>query len=284
MTGGWRIYARWMRDRRMSTVSWTVGLVLIVVLTAAFYPSLSGTAGGFSDSSATMSALLGLSSAIDPAAPLGYLWISLYANVVPMTQIAFGIALGSAAIAGDEETGTLEYMLSRPVTRATVAISRFLAAVTILVVSAVIMGLSLIASIPLFDLGDAVTTTAADGSTSTQPGATAGDVFNGTLASTAVGLGFLGIAYLLGGITGRKGSTTGIAAAIGVAGYVIYTLSSTTGALEWVTWLSPWRWYVDDAMLVLGLDWDVLLPFALAAVCFVVGTVVFVRRDLQPPK
>ena len=48
----------------------------------------------------------------------------------------------------------------------------------------------------------------------------------------AVAVGVLGLAYLLGGITGRKGVTMGTASAIAIASYVLYTLSQTTGALD----------------------------------------------------
>lgn len=61
----------------------------------------------------------------------------------------------------------------------------------------------------------------------------------------------------------------------------LYTLSEMTGDLESLTWFSPWRWYVDDAMLVNGLDWPVLLPFGTAIVGLVVGWQVFIRRDLE---
>lgn len=285
MSAGLRIYVRWMRDRRLSTVVWTLGLVAVVVMTAAFYPSLSSAGGdSLADSSGAMSTLLGLSGAIDPTSPLGYLWIGLYANVIPMTMIALGISLGSAAIAGDEETGSLEYMLSRPVTRTTIALSRFVAAITILIVTAALTALVLIISIPIFDLGDNVTSTAADGSTITQAGATASDVAAGTFAAFAVGLGFLGVSYLIGGITGRKGFTSATSASVAVGGYVLYTLSDTTDSLEALTWVSPWRWYIADAMLINGLDWDVLLPFGLAVIGLLVGWQAFTRRDLQPPK
>ena len=122
MSGGLLIYRRWLRDRRLSTAMWTLGSVLTIVATAAFYPSLSSATGeSLSESTGAMSALLGLSAGIDPSTPLGYLWISLYANVVPWVLMALGIAVGTAAVAGDEETGTLEYLLARPVTRTTIA-------------------------------------------------------------------------------------------------------------------------------------------------------------------
>lgn len=284
MRGFWLIYRRWMRDRRRSTIVWTLGLVLIIVATAAFYPSLSSSTGeSLDDSSGAMSSLMGLSPGIDPSTPLGFLWIGLYANIVPWMLMALGIALGTAAIAGDEDTGTLEYMLSRPVTRSTIAFSRFAAAFTILLIVAALSALSLIVSIPLFELGDSVTVTALDGSTSTAPGATAADAAAGTFAAFAVGLGILGVAYLVGGITGRKSVTMGVSSGLAIAGYVFYTLSEMTSSLEFLTWVSPWRWYIDDAMLINGLTWDVLLPFGLATVCLVVGWQVFLRRDLQNP-
>jgi ABC-2 type transport system permease protein len=281
---GWMVYRRWLRDRALSTVFWTVGIVLIVVASAAFYPSLSGvSSGGLDSGGSAMSSLLGLSKGIDPGSPLGFLWISLYANIYPWMLMALGVALGVAAIAGDEETGALEYLLAKPVTRTTVAFARFAGAVTILLVVSLLSGLALALSLPLFNLDQAVTSTASDGTTVTSPGATATDIFNGTFSSFAVGLGIAGVAFLLGGVTGRKSVALGGASAFAIGGYVLYTLSNMTGSLEALTWISPWRWYVDDAMSIFGLTWNVVLPFIAAAIGFVVGWLAFLRRDLQNP-
>ena len=281
---GWVVYRRWLRDRARSTIVWTVGVVLIVVASAAFYPSLKGvSSGGLDSGGSAMRSLLGLSKGIDPGSPLGFLWISLYANIYPWMLMALGVALGVAAIAGDEETGALEYLLAKPVTRTTVAFARFAGAVTILLVVSVLSGLALILSLPLFDLNNAVTSKAADGSTVTSPGATAVDIFNGTFSSFAVAMGIAGMAFLLGGVTGRKGIALGGASAFGIGGYVLYTLSNMTGSLKALTWISPWRWYVDDAMSIFGLTWSVALPFIAAMVGLLVGWLAFLRRDLQNP-
>ncbi len=278
------MYRRSLRDRRLSTLMWALGLVGVILMTAAFYSSTAdATAESLEDASGAMSTLLGLNNGIDPTSPLGFLWISLYANVVPMTLMALGIAAGTAAIAGDESTGVLEYTLARPVTRTIVALSRFAVVVTVLFVVAALTALSLSIAIPLFELGDDVTSTLADGSTVTAPGATATDIFAGTFAAFAVGVGTAGVAYLIGCVTGRRGFTIGLSSAIAVGGYVLYTLSESTGSLEALTWISPWRWYLDDAMLINGLTWDVLLPFALALVCMLGGWQALLRRDLQNP-
>ena len=277
------VYRRWMRDRCLSTIVWTTGLVVMVVLTVAFYPALGDTNELFAESGDAMNALLGLNDNIDPSSPLGYIWIGLYANVYPMTLIALGIALGTAAIAGDEDTGALEYLLSKPVTRRTVALSRFASAVTILLIVSFFSALSLVATAPLFDLTDEYSVQLTDGSTFTQPGVAPTDVAAGTIASFTVALGYLGVAFLIGAVTGRKGITVGVASGFALGGYVFFTLSDTTASLEWLSWFSPWRWYIDDAMLIDGLGAAALLPVALAAVCLVAGLGVFLRRDLQNP-
>ncbi len=284
MSASLSVYRRWMRDRRLSTASWTVGTVVIIVATAAFYPSLGAATASIADGDGggeAMSSLLGLSAGIDPSSPLGYLWISLYANILPWTLMALGVALGTAAIAGDEDTGALEYLLSGPITRTQVAFARFAAAVSILFLVSFLSGLSLVLSMPFFDLTDSVTTTASDGTATTAPGASVADIAAGTFSSFAVALGLTGIAFLIGAATGRKSITLGGASAIGIGGYVLYTLSSMTSSLDFLTWASPWRWYVDDVMLINGLTWDVALPFITAVLGLLIGWQAFLRRDLQ---
>lgn len=110
-----------------------VGLVSAV--TAAFYPSLTSTTGGGigANSSGAMSSVLGLGGGINPSSPVGFLWSANYSNQLPWLLMALGIALGTAAIAGDESEGTLEYLLATPVTRTEIAVARFADPVTITV-------------------------------------------------------------------------------------------------------------------------------------------------------
>jgi hypothetical protein len=43
-------------------------------------------------------------------------------------------------------------------------------------------------------------------------------------------------------MTGNRGHAIGVATGIAVASYVFYTLATLTGILEYLTWLSSWRW------------------------------------------
>ncbi len=275
------IYVRWLADRRRSTIVWTLGVVIVSVATAAFYPALENMSGDALASAGAMSSILGLGGGIDPSTPLGFLWAMNYSNQLPWLLMALGIALGTASIAGDEEAGTLEYLLSKPVTRTQVAMARFAGVITILLVASLFNLLAVAATAPLFDLTTATTTTASDGSTVTNPGVSFGDLVVGGIAAFSVALGSASVAFFIGAWRGRKAEAMGISAGLAVGGYVFYTLSNVTGDLEALTWLFPWRWYINDAMMINGLTTDVLLPFALAAVCLLAGWQLFLHRDLQ---
>ena len=274
------IYRRWFRDRLKSTIFWTLGLGGTIALTAAFYPALESSFADLGSQDGGVASIMGLSGGIDPSTPLGFLWSNLYANIVPWILMALAIALGTAAIAGDEESGTLEYLLSKPVTRTQVVVARFAAMVTILAVAAVVSGVLLMLVAPFVDLTGARTTTTG-GTSVTSPGLGVGNVAAGTLAAFAVGLGSGGVAFVVGAATGRKSLAMGVSTGLAVGGYLLYTLANVTNDLKVLTWLSPWRWYVDDAMLIDGLTWNVCLPFVLAAVCLVASVRLFARRDLQ---
>jgi ABC-2 type transport system permease protein len=275
------LYFGWLRSRLGSTIFWTVGVAAVLVVTAAFYPSLKNFFADFqTQSSAGISSLLGLTNGIDPSSPLGYLWSNLYSNVLPWMLMALGISLGANAIAGDEEVGTLEYTLSSAATRTQIVLTRYAGVITALFAVAAISGLVLLASAPLFDLTSASTVTI-DGTPVTNPGVDASNVAAGTFAAFAVATGVAGIAFLVGGLTGKKGRAIGVATAIAAASYVFYTLANLTGVAEPLTWLSSWRWYISRAMFINGLGWEVVLPFALAAACGCLAWVAFERRDLQ---
>jgi ABC-2 type transport system permease protein len=125
------LYVGWLRARLRSSIFWTIGVAAVLVVTAAFYPSLKNFFADFqSQGSAGVSSLLGLTNGIDPSSPLGYLWSNLYSNVLPWMLMALGISLGANAIAGDEEVGTLEYTLSSAATRAQILVTRCAGVVT----------------------------------------------------------------------------------------------------------------------------------------------------------
>ena len=189
------LYLGWLRARLRSTIFWALGMAAIVVATAAFYPALKNFFADFqAQGSAGVSSLLGLTNGIDPSSPLGYIWSNLYSNTVPWILMALGIALGAAAITGDEEAGTLEYTLSSTATRSQMLITRFAGLFTILLGVAAFSGLALLVTAPLFNLTGDMTVTI-DGKTLTNRGLGLSNVAVGTFAAFAVATAEAGIAF-----------------------------------------------------------------------------------------
>jgi len=84
------------------------------------------------------------------------------------------------------------------------------------------------------------------------------------------------LAYAVGAATGRR------CPAVGLAGYLIYSLLSLVEALAPLRYATPWYWYLQRNMLAHGVPpAAIAVPVALSAVLFAVAWVLFGRRDLR---
>ncbi len=126
MTAVWT----YLVDRRRSLIAWAVGVIALVLVMAAFYPSIRETGADFDayvDSlPESVRQTLGISGS-SIASPEGYLMSQLYSNLYPMLLLILGISMGSWAIAGAEGDGTLEMTLAAPIKRASLAWGRLVA-------------------------------------------------------------------------------------------------------------------------------------------------------------
>ncbi len=93
----------------------------MVALQVSVYPTVRDDSG-FADLTRTtrevLKELFGFGGAeFDYTSPAGYLGIELFSLMVPLLLIIAAVATGAAAIAGEEERGTLDLLLSLPLTR-----------------------------------------------------------------------------------------------------------------------------------------------------------------------
>ena len=107
--------------------------------------------------------------------------------MVPLLLLVFGIGFGANAIAGDEEKGTLGFLLTNPVPRWRVVVDKF----GVLVVSMILLGL-------FFWVGLAISASAMSINISMLKLAEA------TLGSVLLALVFASLAFLAGRIKGNK--------------------------------------------------------------------------------
>jgi ABC-2 type transport system permease protein len=254
-----------LRLRWISLVVWAVGIAALVLMIVAFYPEVRGNASLndlYSGMSPSMQALLGGS---DLTSPVGYLNTQLFAFVLPVALLVFGLGRGAASLAGEEEERTLDLLLAQPVSRASAYVQKSLA------LSVGLAVLSIAGWLPLVVLNGPVKFDL--------------PVANLTAACLQVGLMCLGLALAAQAVAawaGRKAIGLAVVSAYAVVSYIVYGLSST---VDWLVHLRPltiWRWAQLNDPLNSGFGWKELV--VLAAVCVasvIVGVALFGRRDLR---
>ena len=209
-----------------------------------------------------MQALLGGS---DLTSPVGYLNTQLFAFVLPVALLVFGLGRGAASVAGEEEERTLDLLLAQPVSRSSAYLQKSVALAVGLAI------LTWAGWLPLVALNGPVQFNL--------------PVVNLTAVSVQMGLMCLGLslaAQAIAAWTGRRAVGLAIVAGYAFVSYVVYGLSGTVGWLAHVRPLTIWRWAQLNDPLSTGFGWQELLGLALVCVVSVaVGVLLFGRRDLR---
>jgi ABC-2 type transport system permease protein len=253
-----------LRDRRAMTAGLAAYLVLLVGAMTVFWPSVRDSADLQSfvhDLPAGVKAVIGNA---DYGTAAGFLSGELFSLMVPLLMLVAAVGLGARAIAGEEESGTIDLLLSLPLTRRRVLGEKALAAV----VDTALLGVALLGALLLasaaagMDLGVARMAGAA-------------------LASVLVSWPFGALALLVGCATGRRSPAIAAAVAVAVIAYLLHALAPLVDALEGWDVLSPFSWYAGDEVLTQGVTVvHVVLPIAVAVVLGAAAAVVLERRDL----
>jgi ABC-2 type transport system permease protein len=111
-------------------VDWSATYVGVVALYTVIWPSVKGNTQWrdlFNTLPESYRALFTIGAQIDLSTSAGYLGLELLSVVGPAMIATCAIAPGSAAIAGDEQSGTLEWTLSAPMPRTRLLAERALA-------------------------------------------------------------------------------------------------------------------------------------------------------------
>jgi ABC-2 type transport system permease protein len=264
------VLGRYLHDHRRSAGWWALGMAGLVLFTVAFYPTVKNNASFdqlFADLPPAVRALVGAQEGIPLTSPPGYLQARLFAIMVPVLLLVFGIGAGAKAVGGAEADGTLELLLANPVTRLRVAGERYLAVVVLLGVVTGALIVSLIATAPLVGLLDGVTLPRL-------VAAGAAGYFIGLLHAT--------VAFAVGCAVGRPAPAVAVTTSLAAAGYLVEGVAAASTGLGPLQAISPWHWYLDRNILVEGLaPVAVVAPVLASVVLYAVCAFLFKRRDLH---
>lgn len=261
------VFTKTIWDRRKGFVWWAIGMLAITAITVAFWPTIQ------KDSEALlqlmenlpegMLGLFGANSAVDFLTGPGFVNSRVFASVGSFIAIFFAISMGTAAIAGEEDQGTLDMLLANPIPRSRVVLEAFGAQALLTTALAALVWVALMVFNPILDVGLSLAGTTA-----------------ASVGMVLLALSFGSLALMIGALTGKRSLTTGVAAGVTIATFFINGLAPLIDSIAWTQRLTPFYWMLDHNPLVNGFQWELLVLVAAIAAFVAVAVWGFRRRDV----
>ncbi|MER1996939.1 MAG: ABC transporter permease subunit [Arthrobacter sp.] len=257
------VFRRAVVDSWRSTLVWTLAMAAVLLLYLPLYPSMNG-ADMRNLISSLPSELVNALGYEDILSGPGYVQATFFGLLGFVLITAAAVSWGSSAIAGAEESGRLELVLSHGVGRVQYALETALGMLVRLLwfgllTAALVLALSSPAELKL-------------------------EAANVAAAECAwLGLGYLSgsIALALGALTGRRTAALGTASGVAAAGYVMNALANQNADLDWLRNFSPYSWAYRNDPLAEGFDLAGLgLPAAACVLCTALAAWALNRRDI----
>jgi ABC-2 type transport system permease protein len=264
---GTEVLVEAVRERRRSLVWWTLGLVALIGINVAFYPSvrddpaLSEYAKDLPESVRALFA----GGELDIASPIGYLNSQIYALMAPLVLLIFSIGAGAGAVAGEEERGTLDLLLAHPVRRRDYVVQRFLALAALVAALTIVLLATVAVGSALVDL----------------------DIGFGRLVAASAAVGLLAVLYAavalaVGALTPGRAKAIAVAAGLALAAWIFDGLAQAVDVLERWRPASPYYHALGQNPLRDGPNWGGWAVLAAAtAVLVAVAAAGLERRDVR---
>ena len=210
-------------------------------------------------------ALLALFGGGDMSTPEGWYQLETFGMMAPIAVMVVTVAIGSRALAGEEEQRTMGLLLANPVRRSTVVHQKTLAMVLV----GAGVGIAIFAGVAIGSLLGGL-------------GMDVGNIAATSLLVTLVGIVFGAFALALGASTGRV--KVAVYGTVGVAlfSYVANAFLPFSETFAGLARFSPFYYYLTSDPLVNGMNWAHGAVLTVLAIVFVgMSVVLFQRRDLR---
>jgi ABC-2 type transport system permease protein len=260
-----------LRQRRTPIIWWCIASAVMTAVILMLYPSIRDQANQLNQVINQLpQGLRGLktggSGNVNVADPIEFLNSQLFYATLPIMWIILAITRGGAALGKDEQSRTLELLLARPISRASLLLSKGLSLAFELLLVGVVTALTLVALTPIFDLQVSIS-----------------HLLIATLYTVTFSLSFGLVAFTLqaaSGITRRF--ATAAAVLLGFGGYILASLSGLTDWLSTPAKFAPYHYFNPSAVMhgepVNGLNLYLLGVLFLTVSVSYLG---FRRRDIS---
>jgi ABC-2 type transport system permease protein len=256
-------------DRRRSLVWWVLGTCIYTLMIVASFPSIRGQNelnDILDDYPPEIIALFsGGETTFDLTSAADYLNSQIFALILPLLLAILAIGFGAATIAGEEERGTLELVVSHPVSRRRIVVEKAL------VLVALVALLALANYLVAFGVGRAF-----------EIELSFGDIAASYVGQLLLGVGFGFVALATGALTGSRGMAIAVAAGAAGGTYLLGSLGPVVSWLEPFKWVSPFYYATGENPLANGIaPWHVAVLAGFGLAGFGAALWVFERHDLR---
>lgn len=225
-------------ERSKGLVGWALGMTAVVAIQLSVYPTIRDSQEGWSDLTEQFpEAFREILRLSDYTSPAGYLATELFTFVLPLVFIGVGAAWGARSAAEEEEAGTADLLLSLPVSRTSVLLTRVVTTWSVLVSMAVLLVVALVVGTYLVDMSVPVSRIIAGGA-----------------SLLLLGAVFDSVALLSGALSGRRGVAIGSSLGLAIAAFVLYSLAPLVSTFDSVLPANPFEWTLGSQPLTRGFD------------------------------
>lgn len=263
------LFRRGLRDHRRALAGWCVGIAAYVALVSSIFTSIKGSPelnDLVENYPEVLKSLFGISGGGNITTGAGYLDIELFSFMLPLLVLVLAISSAARTLAGEEDAGRLELVLSYPVRRRNAVLAKG----TAMAVEVLLACVAAIVAILVFDVIVGLDLSL-------------GHVAGAFVSLVAIGLFYGWLSLALGAAYPSRALALGIAAGAAAVSYLVGGLHELAGWLDPFRFLSPF-WLVGQSPLQGGTDAVGVVVVLVAALGFLgLGSVLVERRDLEVP-
>lgn len=252
-------------QRRWSMFWWALGIIALVTITLAFYPTVHNQATQLNKSFGSLNSdTTALFGGTDFFSPVGYLNSQLIYLMLPLLLIILGVGLGSSLIGREEANGTIHMLLARRITRTRLLLATALAGAFILLIATLVGVIAIIIMATVVNVGVPLA-----------------NILAACFTCYLLVLTFSASAFLLAATGRGRVAALGISVVYALGGYIISSLAGTVHWLHGLSVIFPYHYYNSADILGGKFQWSSIAFFVIfTGICIILSWLSFRKRDL----
>jgi len=259
------IFGKTIYNHRRALFFWSIGIILIGLFYASIYPSIGNNpafGAALANLPDTLKSFIGTSTFFQT--PDGFVHGEYLSMVIPFILSIIAIIVAGSLLAREEEQGTMELLLARPVSRNRIVLEKIAG------LAAIIASLTLFSWVGLW-IGKLLVH---EFSISLDKMALC--VINAGLLALALGA----LTFLITSLKSSRGLATGLVGTYFVASYIVGMFGEQVSWLKHFSFLSLFDYYQSADILHGTLNpWNFVILGSIVVICYLLATIAFSHRD-----